>query len=440
MKKSGLVLIVLLVILIAVGWISQLTGAVGKEQERSSYLKQAAQYFEQELYQKAIECYNGALGLKESLKTRVGWLQAYKEAYLDEAISLAEYTGALSEMCARYPDEVGNWEELLSIYVEQGDMNSAYDSYKDCDEAGATSEVIRDFANKILYSYNVTGRSCTDYIYNTNGSFTVFDGERWGVLDASGSTSYGYDYDYISPYGENGYALFTTEKGQRLMDKEGVIQAKIATKLEKTGAYSQGLLPICTENGQWSYLDCASDTVALGAYEDASNFTDGVAAVCKNGVWTLINTKGEAVCGTSFTDVKLHGNRDYFYDGVMIAAVNGVYGMYDANGKALHSFAAQDMDIYMGGDVAYCDSNGKWGYVSAKGTVTLEAQYDGAKSFSNGIAAVSNGETWGFIDTAGVLVIDYRFIDADYFTSVGTCMVSAADSQYNLLKLKFFNG
>lgn len=439
MKKSGVALIIFLVLLIAVGWIAQLTGAVGREQERSSYLKQAAQYVEENLFQKAIDCYNNALELKETLKTRTMWLSAFKDAYLDGDISLSSYSDALSEMCELYPEEVSNWEELISIYLGEGDMNSAYNCYESSLEAGVTSDAIQGFANQILYAFSLTGRSYSDFARNTDESYTVFNGSSWGVVDASGSTLYDCDYDYISPYGENAYALFVTENGQRILDTKSVVQAKLDITFEKTGAYADGLLPICAKDGKWSYLDCSANTVVLGTYENASNFENGIAAVCQNGTWSLINTKGETVSATSFSDIKLHSNGAYTYDGVMIAAVNGKYGMYDAEGKASNTFVAEDMDIYMGGNIAYCDGSGKWGYVSAKGTVTIAAQYDNAKSFSNGLGAVCIDDAWGFVNTSGEQAIECRFLDADYLTSAGTCMVSAAAGQYNMMKLKYFN-
>ena len=84
--------------------------------------------------------------------------------------------------------------------------------------------------------------------------------------------------------------------------------------------------------------------------------------------------------------------------------------------------------------IAVC-KNGKWGFVNSEGEEVIVPVYAEAKSFSNGLAAVSNGETWGFIDRDGTLVIDYVFLNADYFNSKGNCMVEESLDNWKLLTL-----
>ena len=49
------------------------------------------------------------------------------------------------------------------------------------------------------------------------------------------------------------------------------------------------------------------------------------------------------------------------------------------------------------GLVAFC-KNGKWGFVNTAGEVVLEPKYENARSFSNGLAAVCEDGKWGFVD------------------------------------------
>lgn len=48
-----------------------------------------------------------------------------------------------------------------------------------------------------------------------------------------------------------------------------------------------------------------------------------------------------------------------------------------------------------------------------------------AKSFSSGLGAVCNGGRWGFVDANNNLVIEYKYLDTDYFNSEGKCFVKA---------------
>jgi hypothetical protein len=60
--------------------------------------------------------------------------------------------------------------------------------------------------------------------------------------------------------------------------------------------------------------------------------------------------------------------------------------------------------------------SGKWGYVNAGGQLTITPQFDNAKEFYEGRAAVclgkpcdwwasSSGSLWGFIDTSGKVFV-----------------------------------
>lgn len=437
MKKSNLVIIVFLIALAALGWLSQITGMVSGEVKYSQQLRQAEEYSQKGLYQKAINCYNEALSYRETKSVRELWAAACENAYLDQAIGLSGYQETLSTMCQMFPEESASWEKLLSTYMENDDINGAYSCYKQFIKAGAESDLIQSVAKDILYAYDRASQSYDAFIYNATGYYTVFNGDKWGVIESNGNTVYDCIYTYMSPYNENNDALFVSQKGQRIEDFQEVVQAKLDITFQKTGTYSDGLLPVCAEDGTWQYLDCATNTYLAGRYENASNYMNGTAAVYDSTGWKLIDTAGNQVCDTVFTDIKLHSNGNYAFGGVMIAKTAAGYGIYDVSGKPLCDFKAKDMDIYMGGAIAYQGDAGTWGYVNTDGSEELEASFACAKSFSGGMAAVSNGQQWGFVDNNGAVVIKESFAEADYFTDQGACMVSADGESYYLIKLRF---
>ena len=51
----------------------------------------------------------------------------------------------------------------------------------------------------------------------------------------------------------------------------------------------------------------------------------------------------------------------------------------------------------------------KWGYINAKGQIAIALQYEGAKDFSGGLAAVKQQGSWGFIDKLGIMKIQPQF-------------------------------
>ena len=75
--------------------------------------------------------------------------------------------------------------------------------------------------------------------------------------------------------------------------------------------------------------------------------------------------------------------------------------------------------------------------MDADGKTVIEPQFAEAKSFSDGLAAVSDGTHWGYIDHQGRLVIDYQFLEADYFTEDGVAFVRSLNDLYYMIKLRF---
>ena len=53
----------------------------------------------------------------------------------------------------------------------------------------------------------------------------------------------------------------------------------------------------------------------------------------------------------------------------------------------------------------------------------IEPQYEDAKSFMNGLAAVCKDGLWGFIDFGNNNVIECQYLEAGYFCSSGVCSV-----------------
>lgn len=430
MKKSNLFLCLILAALVACGWFVQLSSAAKTQAQLQGYIQQGDEQSALGLYQNAIGSYEKALDIKENKSARESWIQNYELAYKEGTVSMKDYAKALETMCGLYEDDATYWERRITLYLEHERMDDAHECYEAFRRKKLSSSVIDGYANEIMYALKASGKSFSEVVQSTDGSFSVRDNWGWGLLDSDGETRYPCEYVYVGPVNQNGEVLLAAEDWQRVYDRDNVIQAKLNRAYAKTGAYSDGLIPVCTD-GRWSYLDCESGKCVHGPYERASNYQDGIAAVFDGKAWTLVDTEGKPVSDRRFTDVKLHQDGSYVYDGVMIAAADGAYGLYNADGTARGDFHAKDMDVYFGGNIAYRDgSSGKWGFVSKDGAVQVQPTFAGAKSASHDLAAVSNGTAWGFAGNDGEVVIDYQFLSAGYFTTSGSCVVSTEEEEY----------
>ena len=441
MKKSNVILSVVLILLVLVGWGAQFLNIAKTNAQYNAYLQQANQYNEAALYQKAVQSYESAFQIKDNRTVRELWIDTYGKAFSDKAVTLNSYVSALETMCDLYEKETVYWETLIKVQLDNEEIDNAHDTYLKFKKAGLSSTVVDGYKNTIMYQFRFNRKPYAEVVRNTTGYYTVKDSQGWGIIRPNGETVYNCIYEYIGPYNANYDALFISEKGQRIADAKAVVQAKIDIEYTKTGTWVNGLLPVCDLNNNWYYLNCKNNEKAHGDYSHASNYSAGIAAVCKGNEWYLVDTDGKNINNTKFSDIKLHGNGDYEYAGIMIAAENGEYGIYNSKGELISDLHAKDMDVYMGGAIAYCDkATGKWGMVSHTGEVITKPSYVEAKSYSNNLAAVSNGEMWGFVNQSGELVIDYQFHLADYFTDKGLCAVSATGHDYVFIQLKYIDG
>lgn len=72
-----------------------------------------------------------------------------------------------------------------------------------------------------------------------------------------------------------------------------------------------------------------------------------------------------------------------------------------------------------------------WGFLDKQGRMAIPPAYGDARSFQNGLAAVSQDDRWGYIDKQGRWVIPPRFTDATGFNAEGTAL--AEDDGHDVL-------
>jgi len=110
---------------------------------------------------------------------------------------------------------------------------------------------------------------------------------------------------------------------------------------------------ILEQTFKYGYIDESGKLVINPSYEDARNFSEGLAAVCQ--------------------------------------------------GKGCYSISSKK------------DQPSKWGYIDKSGAIVVPLQFDAANDFKEGLAGVSVGGKWGYVDTKGTFVINPQFDGAGEF-------------------------
>lgn len=437
MDKIRKIITVILIACVGFGWIITLSGNVQKISENNKNIDAARVFVEKGLYQKAIASYEEALAYKERLSIRDELLNAYKLGLDDGVIKSSDYAQAYLDSCNLYPKNTVYWETLLSYYLSVSSYSKAYDAYKMLVKAGAKSEELEKLSNQILYSYSVKPTNYSKFYRTVNGYYTICKNEKWAVLTPTAEQYSVFGYDYIIPMNSLGETVFLTDKDFRVYSFDGVVQNRFKSDINKANSIGSGLIPILSEDNVWKYFNVNTEEYITSEFENAATFSNGVAVAKTANGWAFINTNMESISETTFDDVKLFPNGEYVYKGIIVASVNKQYQLFDEAGKVLSDFSATDMDNYYGSYIAYKGQDGLWGFIDNKGKVVIEPKFKEAKSFSNGLAAVFDGENWGFIKMDGTLVIDYQYAFADYFTPAGMCIVGDEVDAYYFIELRF---
>lgn len=438
MKIIRIVLSAVLIFFLILAWVSQIKGNVGNAISYSESVSKGDEYAAKELYQKSIQCYSDAIKINESEELRNKMAEAYKAGYEKKMIEKKEYVSFLNSSADMYKKSPKFWEMLINLYVESGEYKKGYDVYKKTQQYGASSEEISSMKDVVKYAIKEKVRTYAKIFYSPNGRCVVYDGKNWRMLDEAGKYTDEIRYDFMSAVSSAGDCIVDTpELGPRVIDEKGVIQCFIGkddfSKIKEARACSEDFIPVSV-NDSWEYYNCEKNELSNNSYDDASSFQNGKAVVKSGDSWVVINPDFSAT-STTFDDIKLQENGEYLYEKYLVASIEGKYGLFDKNFSPKAQFDATDADAYYGGWLAFRDSNNKWGFVDQKGNIKIEPEYENAKSFSNGLAAVCEDGKWGFINENNDMVIANQYIDAKYFSKSGITYVSKDKDQYYIIEL-----
>ena len=182
------------------------------------------------------------------------------------------------------------------------------------------------------------------------------------------------------------------------------------------------------------------------------NFAEGLAPVKINGKWGYIDSGGKCVVPSQFDVAQVFSN------GLAYVEVNSgkqrEHGFIDRNGNLVINLSARQLEIggrnfwagnkfseglcCVGTKTVGGNACGKYGFIDKSGKFAIEPQYDYARNFSEGLAAVALGKKWGYIDKNGKLVqLDlpndylYAFDDyADFSDGLGTVGLAPSQDGY----------
>jgi hypothetical protein len=167
-----------------------------------------------------------------------------------------------------------------------------------------------------------------------------------------------------------------------------------------SGPTSHRSLFAVQQDGKWGYIDRTGNIAIKPQFDSAYSFHDGLAVVHNTGISGYINQTGNMVLRFPAPPApkKLGIRLGSFSEGLAsicaeVSATPGSFIKYQCR------------------------------YIDRAGRTTIKPQFDDARVFSEGLAAVRIGERWGYINKLGKYKINPQFMHADDFSD-GLALVS----------------
>ena len=164
---------------------------------------------------------------------------------------------------------------------------------------------------------------------------------------------------------------------------------------DKTGKYS-----ILNAN-QKQLIECECTNV-LGIGDEI------IRAVDKDGKFVFIDLEGNKLFEEIFQDAY------DFSNGIAAVKQKGQWFFIDKNGKRIFKENYEKVHGFSEGYAAVCRS-GKWGFIDTTGSLVIGFQYDAVGDFGDGMVAVRKEfdgyDKWAYIDMNNEIVLDYASYD-----------------------------
>lgn len=419
------------------------------------HLVQGNKYAEENLFRKAVAEYETALTFEDNLDLRLKISETYIKALENgELSSDGNLVSMLLETMTVYKDEPAAYETACNYFFKVTDYDELSNALLVAENYGVTSKDLDKVKANVRYLFERSYSSYSDFIDLTNGYYIIKEPGNCSAIREDFSTVLK-GCEFIAPYSFDAHTVAKKNGKVFIIDSEGIRQKYLDDNVIACSGIANGNIA-CKIGDVYSYYNVQAEKVS-GDYFYAGRFSNGIAAVQKEeGKWILINKNFEQITQNVYEDIKLNTAEECVAGGIILAKSNGKYNILnviynddspeDVSVKVNEKFSCDGcslpVDATIGSNKGMVwfafKQNGKWGYADTDGSVMIKPQFNGAKSFSNGFAAVSDGQTWDFIDESGVVVMDLGLTNANYFNSLGLCFVKFTDGFWNYLRMYFW--
>lgn len=234
----------------------------------------------------------------------------------------------------------------------------------------------------------------------------------------------------------------------------------------------QILIPLKDGSNKFGYIDTLANWIILPQYDDAMDFSEGFASVCKNDSCFYISKDGKSISGNYFEETESYKNGvaivkkgTFFYlinrsgqiiskpyteinnssDDLFVCKKDGFFGAINADAEVVIPFEYNKLGDFKNGFAYYLTTT--FGLVN-KNNVTIKAEWDWiSDSDENEIAIVASEKKYGLLKTNGEIILpaQYDYIKPcsngiylivknnlyGFYNCIEKCFVTGIEFDYN---------
>jgi hypothetical protein len=175
-------------------------------------------------------------------------------------------------------------------------------------------------------------------------------------------------------------------------------------KYDKLDDFSEGLAAVCKDN-KWGFIDKLGKEIIPCKYDKVDDFCCGVCVVGANEKLGIINKYGESVTPIIYDFIDSFSS----IDSLARASLGGRQGILNNYGNVIIPFEYDEIFNFNEG-LALAKKDNKYGCIDKSNKVVIPFKYDGKgfeNGFSDGLIALEKDGDYGYLDKQGNVVIPF---------------------------------
>lgn len=216
---------------------------------------------------------------------------------------------------------------------------------------------------------------------------------KFGYIDSNGEIVFPCEWVWAGDF-YGGFAIVETEAlGRHCIDKSGKIL------WEGVSFLSNGMYRVHDSQGMYGFLDERKTLVIPCQWKYAHTFSNGLAAVMDStGKYGIIDKTGKVVIPCKYKEI----SADFHHSLARVLDFDNECSYINTSGDTVWT----NVGPLSEGMRYVRNSEGLYGYMNDFDSIVISCQWNDAKDFENGLAAVMDSDKkWHYIDKSGTIVL-----------------------------------